>query len=69
MELQVSLTKINFKEDSFFKKINKGWKKPSNDRIKDGQKDQLQIAAKAGCDLGLKWLERIEEKDEHLLSR
>ncbi|XP_048231702.1 uncharacterized protein LOC8265966 isoform X3 [Ricinus communis] len=31
-------------------------------------KEQFQIAAKAGCDLGLKWLQRIEEEETRLLN-
>ena len=29
-------------------------------------KEQFVIAAKAGCDLGLKWLERLEEEKKQL---
>ncbi|XP_065872599.1 uncharacterized protein [Euphorbia lathyris] len=31
-------------------------------------KEQFRIAAKAGCDLGLNWLQRIEEEEKHLLT-
>ena len=31
-------------------------------------KEQFQIAATAGCDLGLKWLQRLEEVGKRLLS-
>uniref|UniRef100_A0A803MQC4 Uncharacterized protein n=1 Tax=Chenopodium quinoa TaxID=63459 RepID=A0A803MQC4_CHEQI len=31
-------------------------------------KEQFQIAANTGCDLGLKWLSRIEEEEKNLLS-
>ncbi|TQD97164.1 hypothetical protein C1H46_017253 [Malus baccata] len=31
-------------------------------------RERFQIAAKAGCDLGLKWLERLEEEEKHLLT-
>lgn len=31
-------------------------------------KEQFQIAAKAGCDLGLKWLNRLEEEEKRLLA-
>ena len=29
-------------------------------------KEQFETAAKAGCDLGLKWLERLEEEKKQL---
>jgi hypothetical protein len=31
-------------------------------------KEQFQIAAKAGSDLGLKWLQRLEEEENRLLA-
>lgn len=31
-------------------------------------KQQFQVAAKAGCDLGLKWLQRLEEEEKCVLS-
>ncbi|PRQ34244.1 hypothetical protein RchiOBHm_Chr5g0066691 [Rosa chinensis] len=31
-------------------------------------RERFQIAAKAGCDLGQKWLERLEEEENHLLT-
>jgi hypothetical protein len=27
-------------------------------------KEQFQIAARAGCDLGLKWLQRVEQEEK-----
>ncbi|KAI5389527.1 hypothetical protein KIW84_074982 [Lathyrus oleraceus] len=32
-------------------------------------KEKFQIAAKAGCDLGLKWLARLEEEEKRLLTQ
>lgn len=29
-------------------------------------REQFHIAAKAGCDLGLKWLNRLEEEEKRL---
>ncbi|XP_057967205.1 uncharacterized protein LOC131157236 isoform X1 [Malania oleifera] len=31
-------------------------------------REQFQIAAKAGCDLGFKWLKRLEEEEQRLLA-
>ena len=31
-------------------------------------KEQFQIAAKAGCELGFKWLQRLEEEEKRLLT-
>jgi len=30
-------------------------------------KEQFQIAARAGCDLGLKWLQRVEQEEKLLM--
>ncbi|XP_058751519.1 uncharacterized protein LOC131624597 isoform X3 [Vicia villosa] len=32
-------------------------------------KEKFQIAAKAGCDLGIKWLARLEEEENRLLTQ
>lgn len=32
-------------------------------------REQFQIAAKAGCDLGFRWLQRLEEKGGNLLMK
>ncbi|KAK4604363.1 hypothetical protein RGQ29_012748 [Quercus rubra] len=32
-------------------------------------RQQFQIAAKAGCDLGLRWLDRLEEEEKRLLTK
>lgn len=32
-------------------------------------KEKFQIAAKAGCDLGFKWLARLEEEEQRLLAQ
>lgn len=31
-------------------------------------REKFQIAAKAGCDLGFRWLERLEEEEKRLLA-
>lgn len=31
-------------------------------------REKFQIAAKAGCDLGFKWLARLEEEEKRLLT-
>lgn len=31
-------------------------------------KEQFEVAARAGCDLGLKWLQRLEEEEKRLLA-
>lgn len=31
-------------------------------------KEQFQIAARAGCDLGLKWLQRVEQEEKLLMN-
>ena len=32
-------------------------------------KEQFQVAARAGCDLGLKWLQRLEQEEKLLLNQ
>ncbi|CAN6979199.1 hypothetical protein IGI04_038134 [Brassica rapa subsp. trilocularis] len=32
-------------------------------------KEQFQVAARAGCDLGLKWLQRLEQEEKLLMSQ
>jgi len=32
-------------------------------------KEKFQIAAKGGCDLGFKWLARLEEEEKRLLTQ
>ncbi|GAB4828300.1 hypothetical protein Ancab_035296 [Ancistrocladus abbreviatus] len=63
VQVPESLTKFNAKRRS---KAAKRIAESTLDPI-EMAKEQFQIAAKAGCDLGLKWLIRIEEEEKHRL--
>ncbi|XP_021618581.1 putative beta-lactamase HcpE isoform X2 [Manihot esculenta] len=61
-----SLTKFDLKRGSSAKKV----RNPESS-VKDPvemAKEQFLVAAKAGCDLGLKWLQRLEEEEKRLLA-
>lgn len=60
-----SLLKFNLKRGFSTKKA----KNPESTAMNPVEmaKEQFQVAAKAGCDLGLKWLLRLEEEEKRLL--
>ncbi|XP_022755121.1 uncharacterized protein LOC111303261 [Durio zibethinus] len=61
------LTKFSSKRGSASKRARKNVECLATDPI-EMAKEQFQIAATAGCDLGLKWLQRLEEVEKRLLS-
>ncbi|EYU17936.1 hypothetical protein ABFS82_14G206500 [Erythranthe guttata] len=66
VELPESLTKFNQK--AFPKrKSRKNIESPEYTPI-ELAREQFEIAATAGCNLGLKWLKRLEEEEEALLT-
>lgn len=60
------LTKFSLKSGSSAKKMNSAENTEMNPV--ERAKVQFQIAAKAGSDLGLKWLQRLEEEENRLLA-
>ncbi|KAH7546415.1 hypothetical protein FEM48_Zijuj01G0198500 [Ziziphus jujuba var. spinosa] len=66
VQIPESLTKFS-KRNSFAKKTRRDVESLVIDPV-DMAKKQFQIAATAGCDLGLKWLERLEEEERRLLT-
>lgn len=60
------LTKFSLKRGSSVKKMNSAENTEMNPV--ERAKVQFQIAAKAGSDLGLKWLQRLEEEENRLLA-
>lgn len=60
------LTKFSLKRGSSAKKMNSAENTETNPV--ERAKAQFQIAAKAGSDLGLKWLQRLEEEENRLLA-
>ncbi|KAL3825113.1 hypothetical protein ACJIZ3_021142 [Penstemon smallii] len=63
-----SLTKFNVKRGSPNRKMKKSDEKEESSNPVEMAREQFEIAAKAGCDLGFKWLDRLEEEDETLLA-
>ncbi|GMN30843.1 hypothetical protein TIFTF001_002997 [Ficus carica] len=69
VELPECLTKLSSKRIPLSKRaIMKDKESQPMGRV-EMAKEQFEIAAKAGCDLGLKWLERLEEEEKQLLTR
>ncbi|KAK6273321.1 hypothetical protein POUND7_010404 [Theobroma cacao] len=60
------LTKLSSKRGSAAKRARKNVESLSSDPA-EMAKEQFQVAAQAGCDLGLKWLQRLEEEEKRLL--
>ncbi|KAJ8751490.1 hypothetical protein K2173_016713 [Erythroxylum novogranatense] len=59
------ITRYNLKKGSSSKKaksVESGMMNPV-----EMAKKQFEVAAKAGCDLGFKWLERLDEEEKRLL--
>ncbi|KAK9706150.1 hypothetical protein RND81_07G107300 [Saponaria officinalis] len=63
-EVPESVTKFNVKKRSKQTKMNHVG--VTKNHVKKA-KEQFQIAATAGCDLGLRWLSRLEEEEKRLL--
>ncbi|XP_039039132.1 uncharacterized protein LOC120176912 [Hibiscus syriacus] len=61
------LTRFSSERVSASQRGRKNVEHPSKNAV-EMAKEQFQIAATAGCDLGLKWLQRIEEVEKRLLS-
>ena len=62
VEVPESLTKFSLKKGPGSKKGGKSTMNPV-----EMAREKFQIAAKAGCDLGFKWIERLEEEEKRLL--
>ncbi|KAE8714187.1 Binding, putative isoform 2 [Hibiscus syriacus] len=61
------LTKFSSERVSAAKRGRKNVEHPLKNPV-EMAKEKFQIAATVGCDLGLKWLQRIEEVEKRLLS-
>ncbi|KAK9285447.1 hypothetical protein L1049_024640 [Liquidambar formosana] len=66
VEVPESLTKFNSERLPSTKTV-KNVESPVMDRV-EMAREQFQIAAKAGCDLGLKWLNRLQEEEKRLVN-
>lgn len=67
MQVPESLTKLNAVGVSPPKRSKKNLENPEMNPL-EMAKEQFQIAARAGCDLGLQWLQRVEQEEKLLMS-
>lgn len=67
VQVPESLTKFSAKR-GFSAKTRKNKESPMMNPV-EMARQQFQIAAKAGCDLGLRWLDRLEEEEKRLLTK
>ncbi|AEC07717.1 unnamed protein product [Arabidopsis thaliana] len=66
VQVPESLTKLNVVGVSPPKRARKNLENPEMNPL-EMAKEQFQIAARAGCDLGLKWLQRVEQEEKLLM--
>ncbi|CAL5443275.1 unnamed protein product [Camellia sinensis] len=67
VEVPESLTKFNSKRSSSARKSGKDAASTVENPV-EMAREQFEIAARAGCDLGFKWLQRLEEEEKRLLA-
>ncbi|XP_031250199.1 uncharacterized protein LOC116108063 [Pistacia vera] len=67
VQVPESLTKFNSKRSSAAKRTRINAQSPLMNPV-EMAKEQFEVAARAGCDLGLKWLQRLEEEEKRLLT-
>uniref|UniRef100_A0A5B7BK51 Putative Binding isoform 1 n=1 Tax=Davidia involucrata TaxID=16924 RepID=A0A5B7BK51_DAVIN len=63
VQVPESLTKFNSKRGSSTRTSRKNEGNPVLDPV-ELAREQFEIAARAGCDLGFKWLKRLEEEEK-----
>lgn len=61
------LTKFSAKRDSSTRKSRNNAGSPKKNPL-EMAREQFEIAAKAECDLGFRWLKRLEEEEKRLLN-
>ncbi|CAI9100846.1 OLC1v1038031C1 [Oldenlandia corymbosa var. corymbosa] len=66
VEAPESLTRLEMKKRSLIRHRNKKEELLELNPIEMARK-QFEIAAKAGCDLGFRWLKRLEEEEKRLM--
>lgn len=67
VEIPESLTKFSVKRGTAARKPGKSKESLAINPV-EMAREKFQIAAKAGCDLGFKWLARLEEEEKRLLT-
>ncbi|CAI8615972.1 unnamed protein product [Vicia faba] len=68
VKIPESIIKFSLKRGPVAQKRGKSKESIAIDPV-EMAKEKFQIAAKAGCDLGLKWLARLEEEEKRLLTQ
>lgn len=67
VQVPEALTKLGAKRSSSTRKSGKKAANASQNPV-EMAREQFEIAAGAGCDLGFKWLQRLEEEEKRLLA-
>ncbi|KAK9932657.1 hypothetical protein M0R45_019882 [Rubus argutus] len=67
VEIPESMVNLISKRGSLARKARKSAESLVRDQA-EMARDRFQIAVKVGCDLGLKWLERLGKEEKHLLT-
>ncbi|KAK9947596.1 hypothetical protein M0R45_003212 [Rubus argutus] len=67
VEIPESVMNLSSKRGSLARKARNNAESLVRDQA-EMARERFHISAKAGCDLGLKWLERLEEEEKHLLT-
>ena len=67
VEVPECLTKLNVKRRS---SARKSWRNAAGaaQNPVEMAREKFEIAARAGCDLGFKWLQRLDEEEKRLLA-
>ncbi|KAM6552283.1 hypothetical protein CsatB_002091 [Cannabis sativa] len=69
VEIPESIAKLRSQKAFLYKRARKDEESCSTrDRV-EMAKEQFEIAARGGCDLGLRWLDILEKEEKQLLSR
>ncbi|CAA7032860.1 unnamed protein product [Microthlaspi erraticum] len=67
VQVPESVTRLNSVGVSPPKRVRRKQKIAEMDQL-EMAKEQFQIAARAGCDLGLKWLQRVEQEEKLVMN-
>ncbi|KAI8570824.1 hypothetical protein RHMOL_Rhmol01G0066900 [Rhododendron molle] len=67
VQVPETLTKLGAKRSSSTRKSGKNAANASQNPV-EMAREQFEIAAGAGCDLGFKWLQRLEEEEKRILA-
>ncbi|KAF4360672.1 hypothetical protein G4B88_010667 [Cannabis sativa] len=69
VEIPESIAKLRSQKAFLYKRARKDEEICSTHNRVEMAKEQFEIAARGGCDLGLRWLDILEKEEKQLLSR